>query len=482
MELQGDDLQFAPRERRTRPERVLIYLVLIGLGVFLDWALLSGQIKAPDLFAPTPTPTRTAASWAEEGQAQFLAGNLPAAIQAYKMATRLDPQNGKLWAELARIQVYSSALLPTDEEKFIRRKEALKSADTAVQVAPESALTHAVRAFTLDWLATSNLATPDESARWLSDAESEAARALQIAPNDPLALAYYAEVLLDQDKWLQANRYAQQAVKNGPNLLDTHRVYAAVLETLGQYNRAIQQYKEAIKLAPNLTFLYLRVGANYRRLGSDPQAMEIYRRELYQKAIDYFAAAAKINQRLGINDPLPYIAIARSYAQIGEFFIAARNAERALLMDPTNPNTYAALGMIYIKARNYEGAVPVLKCAVEGCSAKETEAILNDLRKRFTGFENVKGVPVQPLPLTNTQVAFYYVSYGSVLAALNHCDKALPVLDRVHAAFPDDALLNSIIAENRSICRTLSEEATSAPSPTATTPPPAATPYKTPTP
>ncbi len=474
MELQGDDLQFAPRERRSRPGRVLIYLTLALIGALIDWALLSGQVKAPDPFAPTPTPTRTAASWAEEGEAQFLAGNLSAAIHAYQMATRLDPQNGKLWAELARIQVYSSALLPTDEEKFIRRKEALKSADTAVKVAPESALTHAVRAFALDWLATSNLATPDESARWLTEAERESARAFQIAPNDPLALAYYAEVLLDQNKWLQANRYAQQAVKKGPNLLDTHRVYAAVLETLGQYNRAIQQYKEAIKLAPNLTFLYLRIGANYRRLGSDPQAMDSYRKMLYKKAIEYFAAAAKINQRLGINDPLPYIAIARSYAQIGDFFIAARNAERALLMDPTNANTYAALGMIYIKARNYEGAVPVLKCAVEGCTAEETDAIIKDLRKRFVGFDNVKGVPVQPLPLTNSQVAFYYVSYGSVLAALNHCDKALPVLDRVHAAFPNDALLNSIIAENRNICRTLQGE--TAPAPSATATPPTATP------
>ncbi len=474
MELQGDNLQFAPRERHSRPGRVLIYLTLALIGALIDWALLSGHVKAPDPFAPTPTPTRTAASWAEEGEAQFIAGNLSAAIHAYQMATRLDPQNGKLWAELARIQVYSSALLPTDEEKFIRRKEALKSANTAVKVAPESALTHAVRAFALDWLATSNLATPDESARWLTDAESESARALQIAPNDPLALAYYAEVLLDQNKWLQANRYAQQAVKNGPNLVDTHRVYAAVLETLGQYNRAIQQYKEAIKLAPNLTFLYLRIGANYRRLGSDPQAMDSYRKALYKKAIEYFAAAAKINQRLGINDPLPYIAIARSYAQIGDFFIAARNAERALLMDPTNANTYAALGMIYIKARNYEGAVPVLKCAVEGCTAEETDAIIKDLRKRFVGFDNVKGVPVQPLPLTNSQVAFYYVSYGSVLAALNHCDKALPVLDRVHATFPDDALLNSIIAENRNICRTLQGEAAPAPSATAT--PPTATP------
>ncbi len=473
MELRGDDIHFDARKARSRPGRVALYLALILLGLALDWALMVGKIQPPDLFAPTPTPTRSAISWAEEGQAQFLAGDLEAAIEAYKMATRLDPRNGKLWAELARIQVYSSALLPTDAQKFVRRQEALDSADRAVEAAPNEALTHAVRAFALDWLATSNLATAEESDRWLAEAEGEASRALVMSKNDPLALAYYAEVLLDQQKWLQANRFAELAVQYGPDLLDTHRVYAAVLETLGQYNNAIKEYKEAIRLAPNLTFFYLRTGLIYRHLAGSAQASPEYRTALYQKALDYFAQAAKINQRLGINDPTPYIAIAKTYSQMGEFFIAARNAERALLMDPTNPNTYAELGIIYIKARNYEGSVPVLKCAVEGCSPEETQKIIDDIRKRFTGFDDLKGVPVQALPLTDRTVGFYYVSYGSVLAALDRCNEALPVLDKVERAFPNDPVLGGIIRENRAICRTLQTEKT---------PQPTITPQPTPTP
>ncbi len=476
MELRGDDIHFADQEPHSRPGRVLLYLVLALLGIALDWGLLSGRVPRPDLFAPTPTPTRSAVSWAEEGNAQFIAGNLDAAIQAYKMATRLDPRNGQLWAELARVQVYSSALLPTDEQKFVRRQEALASANKAVEVAPDDPRAHAVRAFALDWLATSNLASVEESDRWLAEAESEAARALVLAKNDPLALAYDAEVLLDQQKWLQANRFAELAVQYGPDLLDTHRVYAAVLETLGQYNKAIQEYKKAIQLAPNLTFFYLRAGLIYRHLGGSAEASEAYRKALYQKALDFFDQAAKINQRLGINDPTPYIAIAKTYAQMGQFFIAARNAERALLMDPTNPNTYAELGIIYIKARNYEGAVPVLKCAVEGCTAEETGAIIKDLQKRFVGFDHLKGTAVQPLPLTDRTVGFYYVSYGSVLAALDRCNEALPVLDKVERTYPNDPVLSSIVRENRQICRTLANEKQAA------TPTPTPSPSPTPQP
>ncbi len=474
MELHGDDISFAPLTPRSRPRRVMVYLLLILLGGMLDWALLSGQVTPPNPFAPTPTPTRTAISWAEEGQAQFLAGDLDAAIQAYQMATRLEPKNGRLWAELARIQVYSSALLPTDEQKYHRRQEALKAADRAVEVAPDDARTHAIRAFALDWLATSNLTGAEAHDRWLAEAENEASRALTLSKNDPLALAFYAEVLLDQQRWLQANRDAELAVGYGPNLLDTHRVYAAVLETLGQYNKAIEEYKKAIQLAPNLTIFYLRVGLIYRHLAGSAQASSLYRDTLYEQALTYFDKAAKINQRLGIDDPTPYIAIAKTYAQKGDFFAAEQNAERALLMNPSNPNTYAELGIIYIKARNYEGAVPVLKCAVEGCTTQESEALLKDIARRFIGFDQVQGVPVAPLPLTDRTVGFYYASYGSVLAALDRCSEALPVLDKVERAFPADPVLTGIIRENRAICRTLNA------TPTPVLPTPTAAPSPTP--
>ena len=76
----------------------------------------------------------------------------------------------------------------------------------------------------------------------------------------------------------------------------------------------------------------------------------------------------------------PYLEIAKTYTQQGEFFIAARNAEKALSFDPSNANTYGQLGIIYIKSRNYEGALPTLRCAVKGCSADENEVAL-----RFRG-------------------------------------------------------------------------------------------------
>jgi Tfp pilus assembly protein PilF len=84
--------------------------------------------------------------------------------------------------------------------------------------------------------------------------------------SNTLALAFYAEVLIDQQKWNQAEQNIKQALAQDDSLMDVHRIYAYVLETLGQYNLAISEYDKAIAIEPNFTFLYLRAGANYRAL------------------------------------------------------------------------------------------------------------------------------------------------------------------------------------------------------------------------
>ena len=45
----------------------------------------------------------------------------------------------------------------------------------------------------------------------------------------------------------------------------------------------------------------------------------------------------EINEQNEVADPIPYLAIARTYSQIGEFFIAARNVMRALEITPQDP-------------------------------------------------------------------------------------------------------------------------------------------------
>ncbi|MGW8224109.1 MAG: tetratricopeptide repeat protein [Anaerolineales bacterium] len=446
--LTGERPHFRPEKRGLNPYRVIILLALIMGGIWFLMSIDRGDIQP--LFQATPTPTRTTNSYIMEGEAQFFAGALGAAIEAYQQAVLVEPNNVHAWAELARIQTYSSSLLSTEEDRNDRLTQALDSIDQATAIDPDNAEVQAVRAFVLDWYASNLLVPPDESQAALNDAEAAAIRALQLDNENALALAFLAEILVDQQKWAQAEETIKQAVEIDSELMDVQRVYGYVLESLGQYRLAIEKYREAATLNPNLTFLYIFIGRNFRSL------------EVHNRALEEFEKAAQINEQLGVQDPVPFIEIAKTYSRDGEFFVAALNAEKALRINPYNPNTYGQLGIIYTKARNYEGAQPVLKCAVRGCSPEE-----NQVAQELMG----EGVAVTGLPLTTGTVAFYYAQYGSVLAALsrpgqNYCPEALEVLGEVRIAFPEDPTLNQIIDENIAICSLVTQRANPQASPT----------------
>ncbi len=418
-----------------RPEsnlyRMFFYVILALGGIWLILQIREGFIKSP--FEPAPAPTRTSTSYEMEGDAQFTAGSINKSIAAYQEAVRVDPNNSKAWAELARIQTYSSSLLTTDAERVARLAEALKSAKKATELASEDSTAHAVLAFTLDWNADPSLFNDDHVQQNLVLADQEAVRALQLDPTNTRAEAYYAEILVDEQKWTQAGQYIKQAVDADPSLMDVHRVYAYFLETGGEYNLAIQEYDKAIAITPKLTFLYLRAGANYRTLGFKSPNEE-NQKQLFASSLTYFAKAASINTELQVKDPVPYLSIAKTYSQQGDYFIAARNVQKALSFQPGNPDFYGQLGIIYFKSRNYEGSIPALSCAVNGCSGE------NSCKGRGLDAcdDQDPAATVAPLPLTLGSVDYYQV-YFSVLAALGprdktYCPEAARVIALVRAS------------------------------------------------
>jgi tetratricopeptide (TPR) repeat protein len=414
---------------------MLVLLILLVISIFILRAIEQDKIESP--FEPTPLPTRSAASFAMEGETHFMAGNLNESINTYQRAIDLDPQNHVYWYELARIQTYSSTLMTTDAEQLTRLTEALESADMAIELAPEDSTAHAIRSFVLDWLANPIL-TEDESESYKTDAEQAAVRALQLDNQNTLALVYYAEILVDQQKWLQAEQYSLQALENDPTLMDVHRIAAYVQESLGNYGEAIREYEEATMITPNLTFLYIRIGLNYRVL------------ERYDTALEYFEKAAIINEQLGIKDPIPYLAIGKTYTRMGEFFIAALNVRQALRFNPTSPDIYGQLGIVYQKSRNYEGAIEAFKCAVQGCTPEESCAVLRCDPEVDTGFT------IEGMPLSGSTVVYYY-TYGSILAAMHRpyddkCTGALEVLSEVRASYSDDPIVIQIIETSEDIC------------------------------
>ena len=468
------------RRNESNVYRMFFWIILILAGIWLIRSVKRGEIKP--LFLPTATPTRLAISYAQEGEAKFTAGQLkdfvdsngklvPGAISSYLEAVKVDPNNAQVWADLARIQTYSSAMLAGEAEIKVRLAEALASAEKAVELAPDDSYVNAIYSFALDWNANLALVGDERIVQdLLAKAEKAASRALLLDPSNARAQAFYAEILMDEQKWTQAQQTIELALAADPSLMDVHRVHAAVLESLGEYALAIEAWDRAIEINPNLTFLWQRAGANYRVLAFNSLNEEV-QRQLFEKSLEYFAQAARINDQLGIQDPAPYLSIAKTYSQMGQFFIAIRNVQKTIEFQPSRAEFYGELGVLYHKNRNYETGILAFKCAIDGCTEEESCPARGDC-----GTNDVPAVVVG-LPLTSLTV-YYYDIYASELAALStvkndHCPKALEVAAKIEASeFDNDPNIAADIVVVRNICPLASEAATATIEPVITTPAP----------
>jgi tetratricopeptide (TPR) repeat protein len=441
---------FSKQKRTSNPVRVFIGIIIILGLLFVIRGFNTGSIISP--LAPTPTPTRTLNSYALEGDTHFKAGNLGKAIEAYQNALKVDPNNADLWAQLARIQVYSTTQITTDSGKRARLDEAFASIASGLAVSPDYSMLYAVKAFASDWYGNASIAGADYQ-KYLNDGEQYAVQALQLDSTNDLAKAYYAELLVDQQKWTEADQYISQALQKETEEMDIFRIAGYVQESLGNYTQAIEYYQKAIGITPNMNSLYLSIGANYRKL-ADLSQNTVSANQYYNDALDMFAKAVKINEQQGVNDPLPLISIANTYVQMGEFFSASRNMIKAVQYNPTDPTVYGQLGIIYYKSRNYEGALPAFKCYVSGCTAAESCYVRNG--GEDCDPDSIPNIPIQGQALSQTSVAYYF-TYASDLAGLhqssnNYCATAMPLFKQITAAFSEDSSIMSIVSEGEAIC------------------------------
>ena len=441
---------FSNPKKTSNPVRIFLLLVLIMAGLFVVRGLNTGQIQP--MLQVTVTPTRTFNSYADEGQVHFLAGNLEKAVEAYQNAIQISPDDTDLRAELARIQVYSTSQITVDAEKRARLDEAIATIDEGLAINPQSSSLHAVKAFAFDWYGASGVAG-EASQEYLIKGEQSAVEALQYDNTNALALAYYAELLIDQQKWTQAQQYIAQAMERDPSLMDVHRVNGNIQEAVANYTQAIEEYQKAIAITPNLNFLYMSLGANYRKLANLAVTLP-EQKYYYDLALEAFAKAVAINDQLGVNDPIPLLSIANTYVQMGEFFAAARNVLKAIEFSPDDPTVYGQLGVVYYKSRNYEGSILPLRCSVYGCSAVESCLVRNGGEECDP--EEVPDIPIEGLELTNNTAIYYYI-YGSVLAGLHqdtngYCEEAMVVFDEITSVFSADETIMGIVNEGVAIC------------------------------
>jgi len=407
MYLSGSKWNMRKKRRKSNPWRVLLLLTLIAAAIYVERFVVP---TIPTPFVPTPTPTRSPASFLLEAETLFQAGKLAQAEDAYRKAIEVNPLEANNFVSLARVQVFAS-----------KYTEAGESASHALLLAPNSALANAVYGWVLDFQA---IDAPDQETRMsiLREAFDKVGEAYVIDPNSALVQAFYAEVLIDYDigRYEEAIDAAQTAIRLDPNLLEAHRSMGYVWESTGNYERAIDSYDAALKIHNNLPLLHIAVGNMYQALGDIEFAVDSYLRAV----------------ALDPTNPDPLNRIALAEARVGNYGIASQYAADAVDKEPENPRLHGNLGRMFYKNGEIENAIDALRLAVQGGMTEDGVV--------------VKGIPLDDP--NDTRVVEFYYTYGLALARGDQCDLANQIFQLLLNVKPDDEIVIANAQEGLIIC------------------------------
>jgi len=398
MYLKGSTWSMRKRRKPINYFRVLVLLLLIGIAIYFNQNIVP---SVGPIGIPSPTPTRSPESFINEADQFFKEGKLLKAVDTYKEAIRTDPNNRENYVKLAILQALQSVGGNYDE--------ALKTVNLALVGNDSYALAHAVKGWILN-LSGSFL-----------ESDASIKRALELDSKNPLALSYYAEMLINKGEYgdiEKAIQYSRDAISQGPNMYETHRARGIVLFSTGNYEEAIQEFQTALGINKNIPDIYIYLGYCYRSIGD------------YGRANESFLQANALNPA----DSVPDLEISRTYSTVGEFSKAVQYAQKAVEEDPTNPHRYGNLGIMYYKNQQYPEAVDTLSIANRGGSTQD-------------------GKTIEGLPLDRGRVVQYYYTYGLALARLNRCAESVPVMQAILNAIPDDEIAVYNANEGLTICK-----------------------------
>lgn len=388
------------RRRRSNPLTIIILALLVGVGIYVNRVILP---TVPPLFVPTPTPTTSPETFIAQADQMVADGKYAQAIEAYRNALLLNPNNPGLFVNIARLQIYTS-----------RFKEALENAGNALVANPGNAQAMAMRGYALG-----------RTGDYLT-AESVLQQAITLDPNNPLPYAYMAEILAlrsqttagDLEMLNRAIDYSRKAIDFGPNLLEAHRARGIVLEYTTNYEDAVREFEAAIAINRYIADLHIYLGRNYRAIGEDTKAISEY------------------NDAISLNptNSEPYAALSRTYAKLGEYPNAVSFGTQAVEYAPTDPYMYGNLGTVYYRMGDYPRAIESLTIAVRGGTAANGES-------------------VQGLALDYWPVSEYYTMLGLALAKQGNCTEALPIAQQVSLGVSIEEFSVSNAQEIVNICQ-----------------------------
>jgi tetratricopeptide (TPR) repeat protein len=378
----GNGLIFGQKRRGISLWFLLFWLVSMGVVALVVWQFNDIQPRVLAMVGSPATPTPSMVEYARLGDRAFWSGDLDGAVDHYRTAAQLMPDDVNVLYELARVLIYRSY---GDIRNLGDIAEAERWAEQAIRIAPNSARAQTIHCFALVRAGKS------------SDAVRACLRAIDLNPSDAEPHAYLSMASFDLGRTSTALEEARSAVELNPNSIDANSAYARALAFQGEFSAAMGHFENAIAVNPNLEFPYFELAFFAYTLANRNNGDE----RQYRIAISAYSAVLERSPQ----SVKAYTRLCQTYLAMGEPRDAAGYCQQAIEIDPEYAPGWRWLGEVYHKSRNYEDAVESLKT----CSDLET----------------AQGVPVDARDST----CWWLRGVGYFI--LGDCERAMPILEDV---------------------------------------------------
>ncbi len=369
----------------------LLALFLIGAIIIGGYLLVQRRLdvatgkpdktRAPQI---TLTPTRGIDDYIRDAQQAYQAGDLRQAINFYDQASRRRPRDMDLQVQAARLHIY--IYQPAKAEQRLRK---------ILQANPNDLAARTVLCKAVEWQ------------NRISEAIAECEAVLAAKPDDPIAMAYLAEALIDQSSNPDIDRaltLGQKAVELLPENEDTLRNLGYVNEMLRRYDTALDYYQRALVVNKNLPHVLISISRIYLSQGQTDAATTTLKQVL---AADEQNAEAW--DRLGV-----------TYQAKGEWDLALKAHETATKLAPDMLRAWTNLGATHFQKGRYTLVIEDYNKAI-AISQKTNEALK----------------------------AWDYLNIAFAYQLTGDCDKALAAFAQVTALAPNDFLEQKQVLSKR---------------------------------
>jgi len=177
-------------------------------------------------------------------------------------------------------------------------------------------------------------------------------------PNDELLVGLVPELpyLIPSDR---AATLLEYAVDHNPSDTTLCRLMAELEFQRGEYEQALRYFERANERSPDTWEIDNRIAETLLALGRD------------QEVVDRLGANSVRSTRPGETNYL----LGQAFTQLGNYTKARHHYEKALTVNPQNPEWAYALGKLYLKLHEPENARPYLELFASKQAARNAQAL-----------------------------------------------------------------------------------------------------------